>query len=230
MSFIFNDFENFAWYSVVIRLALAMLLGGMVGLERARLGRSAGMRTHILVCIGAALCTLLSAYCISIGYATDPLRLGAQVISGIGFLGTGIILVQNKSRIVGLTTAAGLWNTAIIGLACGIGFYEGAILCFAIAIVTSLLFPKIEKLLSQNDRYHVIYIELVDSAMVNSFYDTARALNCGEVHKIDVTSPKSTNSGRIGINLAISIGKGCSLSEVKNTLRKIDGVEFAIEV
>ncbi len=230
MSFLVNSITDFDWKSVVVRLLLAMLLGGIIGLERARLGRSAGMRTHILVCIGASLCTILSAYCISVGYTTDPLRLGAQVISGIGFLGTGIILVQNKSRIVGLTTAAGLWNTAIIGLACGIGFYEGALLCFAIAIVTSLLFPKIEKFLSQNDRYHVIYIEITDSGKVNSFYDSARALKLGEVHKIDVTSPKSTNPSRVGINLAISIYKKHTLADVKSAIREIDGVDFAIEV
>ena len=136
--------EDFSAGSVAIRLALALILSGIIGLERTKHGRQAGMRTHILVAVGACLASLIGVFAVEEGFATDPMRLGAQVVSGIGFLGAGIILIQNRSRIVGLTTSAGLWNTAVLGLALGIGFYEGGLICFFISLVTSLLLPKIE--------------------------------------------------------------------------------------
>ena len=116
--------------SIALRLLLSMFLGGAIGFERGRRGRAAGFRTHIIVCLGATMATMTGQYIIEIiGLAGDPARLGAQVISGIGFLGVGTILVTGKSHVRGLTTAAGLWSTATVGLAIGIGFYEAAILC-----------------------------------------------------------------------------------------------------
>ena len=109
--------------SVSVRLLLALFMGAAIGLERTKHGRSAGMRTHVLVCIGAALSSLIGVFAVQNGLSGEATRVGAQVISGIGFLGAGLILVQNRSRIIGLTTAAGLWNTAIIGLALGTGHW-----------------------------------------------------------------------------------------------------------
>ena len=120
----------------VLRLALAMLLGGCIGLERERKRRPAGFRTYMLVCLGAALTVLLSLYeytlitgpwsalAAELGMKTDVSRFGAQVINGIGFLGAGTILVTGRQQVKGLTTAAGLWASACTGLAVGAGFYE----------------------------------------------------------------------------------------------------------
>ena len=128
--------REFLFASVVVRLALAMLLGGCIGLERGRKRRPAGFRTYMLVCLGAALTVLLSLYeftmvtgpwsdiCAEIGIKTDVSRFGAQVINGIGFLGAGTILVTGRQQVKGLTTAAGLWASACTGLAVGAGFYE----------------------------------------------------------------------------------------------------------
>ena len=115
--------------SIILRLSLAMIFGGIIGFDRGKKKRPAGFRTHILVCIGSALAMITNQYIVQVmGMGGDPTRLGAQVISGIGFLGAGTILVTGRQQVKGLTTAAGLWASACMGLALGIGFYEGAII------------------------------------------------------------------------------------------------------
>lgn len=119
--------------SVCFRLALAVLLGRMIGAEREHRGKAAGLRTHIFVALGAAMSAMLGVYISEVyGSAADVTRMSAQVISGIGFLGAGTILVRHRSFITGLTTAACIWTTGIIGLAVGYGFYEPAIVCAAV--------------------------------------------------------------------------------------------------
>lgn len=113
--------------TTVIRSILAILCAGLIGYDRNRQGASAGLRTHILVCIGAMLAMSVGQFSYMHYGAGDPTRIGAQVVSGIGFLGAGSIIVTRKNHVSGLTTAAGLWASACIGLAIGIGFYEGAV-------------------------------------------------------------------------------------------------------
>ena len=113
--------EELNTVSVAVRVLLAVIVGGCIGSERGRHGRAAGLRTHILVCLGAAMTTMIGVYAMEhIKSTGDPLRVGAQVISGIGFLGVGTIMIRNRSHVTGLTTAAGLWATACIGLGIGI--------------------------------------------------------------------------------------------------------------
>ena len=105
------------WESL-LKIAIAMVVGGVLGMERGKQGRAAGMRTHILVCMGAALTAMTGVYATEVlGFGTDPMRISAQVISGIGFLGVGTILIKGRFQITGLTTAAGIWTTAGVGLA-----------------------------------------------------------------------------------------------------------------
>lgn len=132
---------------IAIRLFLAALLGGLVGLDRENKKRAAGLRTHVLVSLGSALVMIMSVYIFEEYQGLtnlDPARLGAQVISGIGFLGAGTIIKQGTS-VKGLTTAASLWAVACIGLAAGIGFYVGAILTGTIVFITLVLLSKFEK-------------------------------------------------------------------------------------
>ena len=120
-------FYDLSIFSITFRLLTATLAGGIIGLERGANRHPAGFRTHILVCLGATLAMLTNQYIIEIlGIPSDPARLGAQVITGVGFLGVGTIFVTGRSKIKGLTTAAGLWASASLGLAIGIGFYSGA--------------------------------------------------------------------------------------------------------
>ena len=219
------------YVNVVLRILLSALLGGLIGSERGRHGRAAGLRTHILVCLGATMTSLTSLYLSEIlGYTGDVARISAQVISGIGFLGAGLILVQNKFKIAGLTTAAGLWNTAIIGLACGFAFYEGAIVCFLLAMVTSLFLPQIEYWFSKNDKHTMIYMEMHTNASVNRIYDILRNSNFGEIHKIDIVSPRSGNSEHIGIEFTLTLQKRSNVYNLEKTLCSIEGIVFAVEI
>ena len=220
--------EDFSAGSVAIRLALALLLSGIIGLERVKHGRQAGMRTHIFVAVGACLASLIGVFATEEGFSTDPMRLGAQVVSGIGFLGAGIILIQNKSRIVGLTTSAGLWNTAVLGLALGIGFYEGALICFFISLITALILPKIEYWLSKNDQYSMLYIELSNSSFVNPFYDELRASGCGEIHQLEIVPPRSSCAGKVGVQLTLTLPKKRDVYELEKKLCKMSGVDYAV--
>ena len=128
---------------IIFRLVLAVIAGGLIGNERQRHGRAAGMRTHILVCVGAALTALIGVYLDEItGTSGDIQRISAQVISGIGFLGAGMIIVKNNNVISGLTTAAGVWTTSIIGIALGYGFYYGAVVATILFMITIVFFTK----------------------------------------------------------------------------------------
>jgi putative Mg2+ transporter-C (MgtC) family protein len=133
---------SLSWPHVLLRLTVAALLGGAVGAERELRERQAGLRTHLVVCVGSALFTLVSAYgfrdFIEAGnvYARiDPTRIAAQIVTGIGFLGAGAIIRQGLS-VRGLTTAATLWLVAGIGMACGAGYYDGALIATVGALLT----------------------------------------------------------------------------------------------
>ena len=118
---------NFA--SIFLRFSLAVICGGIIGMERGKKRHAAGLRTHLIVCIGSASVMMVSQFIhLTMSSTADPGRLGAQVISGIGFLGVGTIVVTGRNQVKGLTTAAGLWASACMGLAIGIAFYEVAII------------------------------------------------------------------------------------------------------
>ncbi|HEY8958722.1 MgtC/SapB family protein [Chitinophaga sp.] len=138
------------WTEILIRLSLAAVFGGIIGLERERKDWAAGLRTHMMVSVGAALTMMVSAYGFSdiLGQPNvvlDPSRVAAQVISGIGFIGAGTILFLKEGVVRGLTTAAGLWTVAAIGLATGGGMYFAAFIATAIAIVILWLLQPVEK-------------------------------------------------------------------------------------
>ena len=178
-----------------IRLILSVVIGGLIGSERARHGRSAGMRTHILVCMGAALTALSSLYINSVMGTGDVLRIPAQVISGIGFLGAGMIIIKNNNVITGLTTAAGVWTTSIIGIAIGYGFYFGAVVSTALFLIAIIMFTRLEK--KKRDVENV-YIEIDDMYKTNQIIDTIKQkINVDFAHS--VVPAKSQYPGNLGI-------------------------------
>ncbi|GAB6992449.1 MgtC/SapB family protein [Paenibacillus pini] len=159
------------WYidnaHILLRLLLSMLLGGLVGLERERSNHAAGLRTHILVCMGSTLIIMLSIY----GFAEfvneaniriDPARLASAVITGIGFLGAGTILFTGKS-ITGLTTAASVWVVAAVGLSVGAGFYFASITATVLILLTLVVFNKIEQRYIRSSKLHLITIYAISS-------------------------------------------------------------------
>ena len=210
-------------------MILAMILGGAVGLERGKQGRAAGMRTHIFVCIGAALTVMIGFFSNEIlGYTTDPMRVAAQVISGIGFLGVGTILIKGRFQITGLTTAAGLWATAAMGLALGAGFYEGAILGFAIAIVTVTVLHKVEARFVKRQTRFGIYVEISSDKYIRAAIDYLEATFCAS--DIQVTAPRSATTGNVGIEANISNPKNHTTpKEMSKNLEALEYIVFAIE-
>lgn len=138
---------------IIVRLLLATILGGFIGLERQFHRRSAGWRTHILVCLGSCLIMLTSLYIFDIyksQVALDPARIAAGVVTGIGFLGAGAI-IRDREGVKGLTTAASVWLVAGIGLAVGCGFYTAGLFSTVIAVVVLLFFGHIEKAVFSKD-------------------------------------------------------------------------------
>lgn len=166
-----DPFRQLNMESLILRLVLAMLFGGLVGLEGGRKGRAAGFRTYLLVCLGAATTILLGQYELemlltqwsstksSTGTNVDIARFGAQVINGIGFLGAGTIVVTGKQQVRGVTTAAGLWASACIGLSIGAGFYEGILLAYPLVFAIVRLLPLWEDKVVNNLRDMIIYVE-----------------------------------------------------------------------
>ena len=146
--------------SVAVRLVLAVLCGGVIGIEREYKRRPAGFRTHILICLGAAMTTLTSQYLyLVLGLYTDIARLGAQVIAGVGFIGAGTIVVTKRQRVKGLTTAAGLWVAAIIGLMCGAGYVEGAIFATVMVLLAEIMLIRLEYRFARTATDANLYIE-----------------------------------------------------------------------
>ena len=202
---------------VALRLSLAVLMGSTIGNERAKHGQSAGARTHLLVCLGAALTSLISVYLAEVSGSTgDIARISAQVISGIGFLGAGMIIVKPNNAIKGLTTAAGVWTTSVIGIALGYGFYLGATVAFVLFLIAIILFSKYEKTRFSKA---VIYVELDDMYATNRIIQHMKTV-FGKDFTYRVIMARSGNVNHIGIDveydkkLDYDATKLCELKEV----------------
>lgn len=157
--FIVDYLRELNLVSILFRIVLAILLGGVLGMERGRKNRPAGFRTYILVCLGAALVMMTNQYVCEKYQTGDPVRLGAQVVSGIGFLGAGTIILTGRNQIKGLTTAACLWAAACGGLAIGIGFYEGAVFGGVAIVFTVSGLQRFDNWMRQRSKYLDLYIE-----------------------------------------------------------------------
>ena len=163
-------------WSILIRLIFAVIIGGMVGLERAFKHRAAGFRTYILVCVGSTVAMLTNQFICELTGTGDGARLGAQVISGIGFLGAGTIMFTSRNQVKGLTTAAGLWACACMGLAIGTGFYTLAIIGSVIVVGVFALLPTIEKHVINKSKHFAIHIELTSRENLKEFINSLRSL------------------------------------------------------
>lgn len=207
---------------IVVRSLAAVLIGSLIGSERARHGRAAGMRTHILVCLGSCMTAMTSMYVAqTLGMCGDVFRIPAQVISGIGFLGAGMIILKANNVITGLTTAAGVWTTATIGIAVGYGYYAGALIVTALFLITIILFAKFER---HRKSAEVIYIELDNLYKVNATLSELEKY-IPESFTYQIFAPKSNQSGNVGINVVIDRRIDLDVSR----LTEIENVVFAIE-
>lgn len=221
--------RDFSIYTVLIRLFLAFLIGGVIGAERGKQGRAAGMRTHILVCIGASLTAMIGIYAVEIlGFDSDPMRIAAQVVSGIGFIGVGTILIKGGTQITGLTTAAGLWAVGAVGLALGIGFYEGALLAFLFFVLTVSILQKIENRLYSKPSHDFLYIEIDSDAAVTEMLTLLR--DKYQASELNITPPRSGKEGNVGIEGIVPIEKlHLSMDEVVEALNQESPVVYVLE-
>lgn len=216
--------------SIILRLTLATICGGVLGAERGRKRRPAGLRTHILVCIGAAMVMITSQYMTDIlRISTDASRMGAQVISGIGFLGAGTIMVVGKNEVKGLTTAAGLWACACMGLAIGIGFYEGAIIScvFLIGVVTVL--HKFDLYSRTHSKILDVYAEIKHITGVTNFLNTVKS-DGTKISNLELK--KSTENDRhvIGLTMTLTLAEKIDHSEYILKLHSIENVLSVEEI
>lgn len=175
--FKWNVLAEINFGSVCFRLVLAVICGGVIGLERAKKHQAAGFRTYILVCLGSTIAMLTNEFISLSTNMGDGARLGAQVISGIGFLGAGTILVTSRNQIRGLTTAAGLWACACLGLSIGIGFYTLAIMGTIVISIVLAILPKIESTFNKRSSILDIHIEFQKRENLKQFVNLIRQIN-----------------------------------------------------
>ena len=215
--------------TMLVRILLAALAGGCVGFERGYHGRAAGLRTHMLVCLGAALTALIGCYLTLEGYSSDVQRTGAQVMSGVGFLGAGTILLKkDSSKITGLTTAAGLWSTAAIGLAVGYGLYEAAIVTVIVVVFAFTLMSRVEFTMHRKRQRTLVYLELESVESIKEMMELLRSEF--DAVEIQVTPARSGQGDHVGMEALVRVHQKGAPEEKIEKLHQIKHVVFALQL
>ena len=215
--------------AIAVRIAAAFFLGGAIGMERGMKNRPAGLRTYMLVCVGACLIMMTNQYITQVFQTGDPVRMGAQVVSGIGFLGAGTIVVTKRNQIRGLTTAAGLWAAAAVGLAIGCGFYEAAILGGCAIYVVLTVMHRWDDRLHRNSKLMEVYVELSTKVTLGSFIRSVRELEL----EIDSLQPDHTEGAEDGlrsfiVTLRSRVKRNHAL--LLSSIRSLEGVVYLEEL
>ena len=214
--------------AIIVRIILAVLVGGVIGLERERKNQPAGLRTYILVCLGACLVMMTNQYICRMFEGGDPSRLGAQVISGIGFLGAGTILVTRNYQVRGLTTAAGLWTSACIGVAIGIGFYEGAVITGLTLLFIMFVFKWVDTRVHLHSPYLRLYVNFDSNAHLNQFMELCRKEKM-QFRDMQITKSKNVEDGTIAI-FTIKNVTSCDHAQLIQRLAEYEGIRFIEEL
>ncbi len=224
---------NFA--SMALRIALAVIVGGLLGLERERKSSPAGFRTYMLVAIGSTMTIMLSQYldimlstkwlaqAQAVGATHDVSRFGAQVINGVGFLGAGTIILTGRKRVKGLTTAAGLWASACLGLAIGAGFYECVGICVALILICMYAFPALETRMILRSRYMNILAELEGFDHFGIVLATLRELGV-TVCDVDLTKHPEDSRASLGVHLSVYLPKEINHTMLLARLSTLGGI------
>ena len=228
--------------SIIIRLAVAVICGGIIGLEREHKHRPAGFRTHILISLGSAMATLISQYLIQeitnifpdavlgVNVNCDPARLGAQVIAGMGFIGAGTIMKNKRNQVKGLTTAAGLWTTAIIGMSAGVGFVEITLIATVLLFVTEILFTKLDWKTGAKVRSTNLFVSYENHTALDEIVEKLRELEITISHmEISNTSSENNNNPCAILGLYIHNNKTTILL-VRTLISEINGVTMVEEL
>ena len=219
---LFMDVTAWNMRNIVIRMLTAMVLGGVIGIDRGAKRRGGGARTDAAVCIGAALVMITGQYMeIRFPGLADVSRMASQVISGVGFLGAGSILVSGH-QVKGLTSAAGIWFCACIGLAVGIGFVDGAFLATVILLAGLHLLPLVEEKIYQYSRYLTLYVEADEGGASAEFLHHLKMDGC-KVDRFDVD--KSGGMQSFTILTTIRLPKELNRDEYIEELSRLNGIQ-----
>ncbi len=216
--------QIWTWLQILLRLLLAVACGGVIGMERGRKGRPAGFRTHVLVCLGSALTVMTNEFIFQKYGTGDPTRMAAQVVSGIGFLGAGTILVTGRRKIRGLTTAATLWASGCLGLAIGVGFYVSSLAGTALIWGVNTLLQRVEEPFMDSARVILVYLELQDITAVRHVLDFARKRNI-RVSDIELMKDEAESS-LIGMTASLRLTKAMDHQILHEELENVEGVDF----
>ncbi len=218
----FTAFSNWTPQNLIIRIMVSVVLGAAIGIDRGAKRRGGGARTTTTVCIGATLVMLMEQYLMQcFPDMADMTRMAAQVVSGVGFLGAGTILVAGR-QIKGLTSAAGIWFSACVGLAVGIGFLDGAILVTVILIFVLHLIPGIERRIYAHSRYMTLHMEVENAKLITFLFHKLKEDGC-VIDTYDANKPKAKRLPTV-IEAVIHIPKKKNKDEYLMELRDIPGV------
>lgn len=234
MSTLCTYLSEFNFLSVVFRLFLAIIVGCMVGMERGRKNRAAGERTYIIVCLGATLAMLLGHYeytllttrwaaiAQEIGIKTDISRFGAQVINGIGFIGAGTIIVTGREQTIkGLTTAAGLWASACMGLAIGAGFYQCVIPAFLLVFFTIRFFPIIDNYILKKSKIFNIFVEFESLDNIGNIINCIKAQGA-QIDEIELNRDNSNHNTKPSIVFSLNLVSYQAQTQILSALSDLD--------
>lgn len=223
------EIREVTYLAVVLRILAAVVIGGLLGLERGMKHRPAGLRTYMLVCVGSSIIMLTNQYIYQAFGAGDPVRMGAQVVSGIGFLGAGTIVVTRRSQIKGLTTAAGLWTAAAVGLALGIGLYEVAIVGAVASFVVITLLQRMDANLHKRSSRAEVYVELTQETTLGDFLKAVREAGI-EVSDVQREHGAGGEAGSRAYIATLKGGKRCNHQQMIDIVLDIPGVAYIEEL
>ena len=210
---------------IILRVLISVVIGGLIGLERGMKNRPAGLRTYMLVCVGACVVMLTNQYTYQVYQVGDPVRMGAQVISGIGFLGAGTIIVTSRNQIKGLTTAAGLWTAGGIGLAIGIGLYEVAIAASAAVFIILTVLHQLDFRVRKKAHILEAYVELDQQTHLGNFLKEARDRGL-EPSNVQLDHEDVGSGSQLSFIVTIKGKKSQNQDAMFTQLRKLEGVEY----
>lgn len=217
-------------WSVLLRPVVAAILGGLIGLERERKRRPAGFRTYMLVCMGAALAMMLGQYVDSLGGTrSDMSRFGAQVINGIGFLGAGTVLVTGKQEVKGLTTAAGLWASACMGLAIGAGFYECVLLAVLLIFLVVRVLRKLEVAMVERGRNLNVFVVFESLDDLSAIIAAIKAQDA-QIYEVEIEKSTEAHGKRPGALFALHLSKSQSHARFLATLSEVECIYYIEEL
>ena len=223
------ELRELTYLAVGLRIVAALLMGGILGLERGMKNRPAGLRTYMLVCVGSCLIMMTNQYIYQATGTGDPTRMSAQVVSGIGFLGAGTIVVTQRNQIKGLTTAAGLWACAAAGLALGIGFYEAAVIGGVPIFVVLTLLHRWDDRMHRKGRAFNLYFELSKDYPLGEFIRSVRALEI-EIYDVRMESEMVLRDGASAFIATVKSKRRVEHTKILEQVNTLEGVAYLEEI